>query len=164
MTESVTQVPTTDPTVLALRIHGEIDGESMQSLSVVMNTAFDIHDRVRLLLIFDRFDGSSLGARLNFDGLKAQLRALSKIEKYAVVGGPDDSARSIKTATFDLSGQGAAWGSSAPKPGTRHDLPHASVLRRAFGHNRPALRCASVPPNGRRRGSWRRLRRCGRVD
>lgn len=119
MINAVVQIPTTDPAVYAFRVTGEIDTHGMSEMAGVMNTAFDDHDRVRMLLIFERFDGTSLGARFSFEGLKAQLRGLSKIKKYAVVGAPDDAEKviettknwtGVETATFDSHEEAAAWG------------------------------------------------------
>lgn len=119
MHPSVTQIQTTDPAVYAFRIAGEVDADAMAAMAEVMNAAFDTQPKVRMLLIFDRFDGNSLGATLNFETLKAQFRSLSRIERYAAVGAPETVEKIIETAggwtgidtrTFDLSEEGAAWG------------------------------------------------------
>lgn len=118
MHPAVTHIQTTDPTVYAFRVSGEVDADAMEGIAKVMNGAFDSHPKVRMLLIFDRFDGSSLGASLNFETLKAQFRSLSRIEKYAVVGAPETVEKLIGTAggwtgietrTFDLAEEAAAW-------------------------------------------------------
>lgn len=118
MTEAVTKIPTTDPAVYAFRIHGEVDADAMRTMSETMNEAFDRHEKVRMLLIFHVYDGATTGARLNFETLRAQLRSLANVERYAVVGAPEDVARAIETAgswtsvetqTFDLDDEAAAW-------------------------------------------------------
>ncbi|MCR9085760.1 MAG: STAS/SEC14 domain-containing protein [Rhodobacteraceae bacterium] len=118
MHPAVTHIQTTDPKVYAFRISGEVDADAMEGIAKVMNEAFDSHPKVRMLLIFDRFDGSSLGASLNFETLKAQFRSLSRIEKYAVVGAPETVDKLIGTAggwtgietrTFDLTEEDEAW-------------------------------------------------------
>lgn len=118
MTETVVQIPTTDPAVRAFRIAGEVDSDAMAGMGETMNAAFDAHDSVRLLLIFDRYDGSTAGAAFSAEALKAQLRSLSKLEKYAVVGAPEGVAETIETAgdwtgvetgTFARDDEAAAW-------------------------------------------------------
>lgn len=118
MSRTIVQIPTTDPTVYAFRISGEVGLDEMKTMSEAMNVAFDIHDKVSMLIIFDPFDGSALGAQLNFESFRAQLRALSKIDKYVVVGAPEEAAKlistagdwiGIDTASFDASEEQAAW-------------------------------------------------------
>jgi hypothetical protein len=116
--KTIAEIPTGREAVIAFRISGEIDAEGMERMAQRMNDAFDRFKQVNMLLLFARSDGVTTGASVNFDGLKAQFRALRRVHRYAVVGAPDTAARMIdlfdkvlpvEARAFDLDEEQAAW-------------------------------------------------------
>ena len=88
MTESLAftriDVPDADGVpVLAYAVHGTLDGADVDTLKADL----DHHERARLLLRIDDFkmDASVLSRKM----LWVEADALRKIERYALVGGPD---------------------------------------------------------------------------
>jgi hypothetical protein len=62
-------------------------------MAEMANAAFDRHDTVDMLLIFENFAGQDTGALFDAEAMKAQFRSLANVGRYVVVGAPD-SARS----------------------------------------------------------------------
>ncbi len=117
-TKAITQIATTNPAVHAFRVRADVDDEDMAAMAGTMNEAFDERDAVSMLLILEGFDVEDSAAGLNVESLKAQVRSLRKVEKYAVVGAPDsvrsviEGARSImpgEARTFHPEEEDEAW-------------------------------------------------------
>lgn len=86
---TISETQTNRPDVFAFHITGEVTADDLQAMASYMNDQFDQHDSVSMLLIFQDFQGQKTGAGFDVATLKAQIRALSKVQKYAVVGAPD---------------------------------------------------------------------------
>lgn len=127
-TPSISEIDTQNPTAFAFVVRGEVSSEDMEAMATRMNSAFDLHDRVNMILIFRGYEGSETGSALNAETMKAQFRALSNVEKYVVVGAPDSAETIIEAfgailpveaETYDLDDLAQAWtsiGASAPLP------------------------------------------------
>lgn len=96
-TAAITEAETGRPATLAFRIDGRVTQPEMKMLSDRMLEAFDAHDRIDLLLIFDRFAGSEPGASLSAPTLKAQTASLWNVRAYVVAGAPDEADQTIET-------------------------------------------------------------------
>jgi hypothetical protein len=90
-----------------------------------MNDAFDRHDSVSMLLLFQGFTGVAPGAGLDRETITAQFRALARVARYAVVGAPDAAARMIEVMdhvipvdarSFDAADEPAAWAFVGAEP------------------------------------------------
>lgn len=117
-TNTIVQIPVDNPVVFAFRIRGEVGRDDMKAMAATMNHAFDVHDAVSMLLIFEQFNGTDTGAGLDLETLKSQFRSFTNVEKYAVVGAPSaaetminlmDKVIPIDAETFDVSDEAAAW-------------------------------------------------------
>lgn len=117
-TKSINEIATDRADVFAFRIRGEVSSEDMQAMAARMNAAFDTHETVSMLLIFEGFEGSDTGAAFDIETIKAQFRALGKVDKYAVVDAPSSAAGMIETMgkvipvearTFDAGQEAEAW-------------------------------------------------------
>lgn len=118
MNTAVSQIETSNPCVIAFQITGELDSDDMNQIGEVMNRTFDLYEKASLMLVFDKFEGAEPASVFDPEALKAQLRSLAKIEKYAVVGAPDalqsflDTMGGIipvESRTFDRDEIQAAW-------------------------------------------------------
>lgn len=115
----VTQIPTTNPSLYAFRITGHMDDDASEEMAKFMNDAFDKHsEKVDMLLDLSGFTGSDWDSMLDGDVLKNRFRALSEVNRYAVIGAPDRAAKMIglmdkiipvDARAFDASEADAAW-------------------------------------------------------
>ena len=81
-----------------------------------MNDVFDTHDKVDMLMIFDRYEGAETGASFSWEALKSRVRAITNVDRYVVVGAPSgaqslievmDNLMPVDAETFDE--ELAAW-------------------------------------------------------
>ena len=91
----------------------------------VVNAAFDRHDTVDMLLIFENFAGRDTGALFDGEAMKAQFRSVAKVGRYVVVGAPESARRMIETMgtitpvtamTFDTGDEEKAWVELGARP------------------------------------------------
>jgi hypothetical protein len=95
-TGTITEFDPGLPATLAFRIDGKVTAEDMTQLSERALEAFEQHDRMDMLLVIDRFEGSELGAALNIPSIKAQAASLNTLRTYAVAGAPETAGRLIE--------------------------------------------------------------------
>lgn len=117
-TTNIQQIPTTTPAVFAFEITGEVTSHDMQQMSTFMLDAFDVFDKVSMLLILAGYEGSEFAAGLNWDSIKAQMKSLTNVEQYVVVGAPSAAEKLIEglnalipvdAKTFETSEIEDAW-------------------------------------------------------
>ncbi|MEX0308920.1 MAG: STAS/SEC14 domain-containing protein [Tateyamaria sp.] len=97
-TPSIRQVQTSRPDLYAFRIAGKVSREDIEAMSELMNTAFDAHkEKIDMLLIFDRYEGSDFGATMSWESIKSRFKSLRNVHRYVVVGAPDSAADLIET-------------------------------------------------------------------
>ena len=83
---AVTQVGTSRDDLIALRVTGSIDASQMDALAGYLNTVFDAHDKVDLLIIFDRYVPAHAADTFDWDAIKSWFRAEERLGRYIVVG------------------------------------------------------------------------------
>ena len=96
-TQSINQLSTTRPDLYAFRIEGEVSREDMTEMAEHMNSVFDAHDQVDMLLYFDDFKGSEAGASMSLENIQSRLRALSSVRRYVVANAPDAAGDMVET-------------------------------------------------------------------
>ncbi|KIN75373.1 DUF3478 domain containing protein [Sulfitobacter noctilucae] len=114
--QSLIQIQTTRQDLYAFRITGEVSREDMTAMAEFMNDVFDKHEKVDMLMIFDRYEGAETGASFSWEALKSRVRSITNVDRYVVVGAPDaaqslievmDSLMPVDAETFDT--EPAAW-------------------------------------------------------
>lgn len=114
--QSIQQVSTTRPDLFAFRIDGEVSRDDMTEMASFMNEKFDTYDKVDMMLIFDKYDGAEAGASLSWEALKSRVKSISNVERYVVVGAPQEAQDMlnamgkllpVQAETFD--DEEAAW-------------------------------------------------------
>jgi hypothetical protein len=99
-------------------IAGKITKADIEDMAKVIDTAFDVHDQIDMLLILNGFEGMDAGAVFDPEALGAQLRAVRHVRKYGVVGAPawarimiqvSDALSPVAAKTFDLDQEAEAW-------------------------------------------------------
>ncbi len=127
MTPTVRETPNDREGVFAFHIMGEVSAEDMSAMAEYMNEQFDRHDKVSMLLIFDRYGGAESGASLDWGVIKSRVRSLTNVDKYAVVGAPEKAASMIETMdgimpvdarTFETEAEG--WEFVGARPEDEH--------------------------------------------
>ena len=122
-TAAITEDVIDRPATRAFRIDGRVTQTEMKMMSDRVLEAFDAHDEIDLLFIFDRFEGSETGASLTAPALKAQTASLWNIRAYVVAGAPDEAASMIeamgrvlpvKAKTFDTEADARAYLAGLP--------------------------------------------------
>ncbi len=122
---AIRSIPTTEESVFAFRITGQVEQQDVHEMAQKVNLAFDRFDEVGMLLIFDDFEGQDAGAIFDGETLKAEFRSLSKVQNYAVVGAPDAAASMIDfmdnlipadARSFEPEEEATAWAFVGARP------------------------------------------------
>ena len=115
----VVPIPTAHEHVHAFDITGDLDATGMGEMAEILNTAFDTHDgKINILLRFKDFETSDATAGTTLSAIKAQIRSLTHVGRYAVVGAPQAAETMIRffshiipvdARTFAADEEQAAW-------------------------------------------------------
>lgn len=115
----VVPIPTDHAHVYAFDITGNLDATGMGQMGEMLNHAFDQHPgKVNVLLRFKHFETSDAGVGTTLSAMKAQLRSLTHVQRYAVVGAPQAADNMISffnhiipvdARTFPADQEQAAW-------------------------------------------------------
>ncbi|WP_371156599.1 STAS/SEC14 domain-containing protein [Jannaschia sp. 2305UL9-9] len=125
MPKVIHRIPTTDPATYAFSIDGKVTADEMEAMGEEMNAAFDLYDKVNMLLIFEHYDGSEVGAGLDWESIKSRFRSLTSVDKYVAVGAPEDASAMIEAMgsvipveakTFEKADLDAAWAYVGARP------------------------------------------------
>lgn len=109
---------TSNDAVFAYEVKGRISEKDVQTVTTELKAVFERHEKVNILVRMKNWGGYDLYALLNDDLYKIKYKALSKVDKYAVVGAPAwmrnfleliDPLFSTKTRVFEESEEAAAW-------------------------------------------------------
>lgn len=116
--KALTLIRTDKPDAFAFELDGRIGGEEMHALAARLNALFDSRPGpVRVLGKFTNFRMPAPGG-IDAEYLRMKLKALRKVERYAVVGGPAWLAAWISTIAplfrqeirhFPADQEAAAW-------------------------------------------------------
>ncbi|MBA2378308.1 MAG: STAS/SEC14 domain-containing protein [Blastocatellia bacterium] len=79
-------IQTTNDKVFAYAVNGRIVEQDIENAVKEINLAFERHDKINVLVRMKDFGGFDLMAVLNGDLFKVKYKALSKVDRYAVVG------------------------------------------------------------------------------
>jgi hypothetical protein len=104
--------------VFAYEVNGRISEKDISTVSAELKAAFERHEKINVLVRMKKWGGYDLSALFNDDLVKMKYKALSKVDKYAVVGAPawmrnflelNDPLFSINTRVFEESEEADAW-------------------------------------------------------
>jgi len=127
---SITKIPTSKSNVFGFQVKGEIEKDDLVGMADTMLRTFEHHQSINMLLVFENYEGIQLSAGMNASVLKAQLKGISKIDKYAVVGGPgiadaivslSDAVMPVASASFSIDEMDKAWAFVGAEPA--HSVP-----------------------------------------
>ena len=115
---SVHLLHTTNEKVFAYEVDGPIHDVDVKTVLPALNEKFDAHEKINVLVRMKNWAGFELTAVLNDELFKTKYKALSKVDRYAVVGPKPwmrnfleliDPLFSTKTRVFDAGDEEAAW-------------------------------------------------------
>lgn len=124
-TGTIREIATDSESVVAFRILAEVTREDMTAMSERMNALFDTHDSINMLLLFTTDEGSETGAGFSVETLKAQIRSVAKVERYATVAAPEgagsmievfDKVLPVDARAFSAAEVDAAWAFVGARP------------------------------------------------
>lgn len=98
MTEEpkIRPIPTDAPKVRAFRLDPGFDGGDLRRVAEELDAAFDAQGRINMLLVLDDMTTAEAAGGFSLTSLKTQLRALSHVDRYAVVGAPQPAERMLR--------------------------------------------------------------------
>lgn len=117
-TRAIHFLQTTNPNVFAYEVNGRVTDADILETVRELKTIFERSENANILARMKNFGGFELGALLNDDLYRVKFQALSKVEKYAVVGAPAwmrnfleliDPAFKMKVRVFDIEQENEAW-------------------------------------------------------
>jgi len=109
---------TTNPNVFAYEVDGRVTEKDIEETVRELKSFFERTEKVNILVRMKNFSGFDLSALLNDDLYRVKFQALSKVERYAIIGAPTwmrnfleliDPAFSIKIHVFDAENENDAW-------------------------------------------------------
>lgn len=111
-------IQTTSENVFAYQVDGRIREKDIETVIKAVNNAFKDRERINVLARIRSWKGFDLASVLNDDLAKVKYNAFSKVDKYAVVGGPawmrnflelENSIFQTEVRVFEESEEDAAW-------------------------------------------------------
>ena len=109
---------TTSDKVFAYEVDGRVTPDDIRETVKEMKSHFDRNEKVNVLARMSGYKGFDLSALLIDDLYRMKYHALSKVERYAVVGAPTwmrnfleliDPAFRVKIRVFESEQENAAW-------------------------------------------------------
>lgn len=125
LTKHITQIPTDAPAVYAFRIADGVEAAEMGVMAELIDLAFDRHDKIKMLLILENFGVDDALRSQSFQSVSTQIRSISHVSHYAVVGAPTivaamieafDKILPVSAQAFSPEEEGEAWAFVGAKP------------------------------------------------
>lgn len=122
-TPTIREFRTGQAGLFAFHITGEVTGDDMEAMAERMNAVFDSPGKVDMLLSFENFRGSELGAGIGWENLKSRFRAVTEVRNYVTAGAPDaaegmisffGSLLPVETRSFETEAQALDWLAAQP--------------------------------------------------
>ena len=88
MQAPVREIRTTEPNVFAYDIPGAVSEEDLKRMATRLDAAYETHEQVSLLLLFESYEGNEFGALLDPEVVKTHFKSITNLHRYAVVGAP----------------------------------------------------------------------------
>lgn len=102
----------------AFEITGHISAADVENMYGLLEAAYELHDQIDLLVRIHHYEGFDWSAAFRESTLVGKARALSRIRRYAVIGGPAwvqatmalvKPFMSVEMKHFDLEEETRAW-------------------------------------------------------
>lgn len=124
---AIRQIETDRTDLCALEIVGHFSSADLENAYGLLEAAYEHHEKVDLLVRIRDYEGFDWSAVFDEATIRGKARALRRIRKYAVIGGPAwmrpvmavfGPLTSIKTRHFSAGREAEAWAwvGGAPMP------------------------------------------------
>jgi hypothetical protein len=84
----VRRIDTDRPDAWAFEITGHISAADVENMYGLLEAAFELHESIDLLVRIDHYEGFDWSAAFRESTLVGKSRVLSRLRRYAVIGGP----------------------------------------------------------------------------
>ena len=123
-TSSIVQQTSPRSDLLIFEIRAKITKNDIESMARRVDQAFDVEEKIDLLLVMTNYEGADLGAVFDGDAGAVMVRSLAHVRRYGVVGAPGWARAMIeffkwvtpvqeKTFSLDQLTEARAWIDSA---------------------------------------------------
>lgn len=85
---SIQEAPAGRRDLLVFEVSAKITEADIEWMAARVQAAFDQQDEIDMLIVMRNYEGAELGAIFDADAMKAGMRSLSQVRRYAVVGAP----------------------------------------------------------------------------
>lgn len=115
---AIRMIETNNPKVLAFEVDGYVTGRDVERVAGRFLKAFAANDGVRVLGRFKHLPGVDVATLMHDQTLSLKLQSMQRIERYAVVGGPEalknlvalfDPLFKLEMRHFDAEAEDEAW-------------------------------------------------------
>jgi hypothetical protein len=115
---AIRRIETDRSDLCALEIVGHFTAADLENAYGLLEAAYMLHEKIDVLVRITHYDGFDWSAVFTRSTARGKTRALGRIGKYAVVGGPGwmravltifGPLTSIKTKHFDAADESRAW-------------------------------------------------------
>ncbi len=115
---AIRRIETDRSDLCALEIVGRFTAADLENAYGLLEAAYMMHEKIDVLVRITDYDGFDWSAVFTRSTARGKTRALGRIRKYAVVGGPGwmravltifGPLTSIKTKHFDAADESRAW-------------------------------------------------------
>jgi len=125
---SIQEAPAGRPSLLVFEVGAKITKADIEWMAARVQNAFDRLDEIDMLVVMRNYDGVEIGAIFDAEAMKAGMRALSHVRRYAVVGAPVWATAMInamspltpveeKTFSLEQEAEARIWVSAPPLTG-----------------------------------------------
>lgn len=96
-TTSISEIPTTEPSLYAFRITGTVTRDAMEAMGRRMVDVFEMRPgKVDMLLIFDGYEGAEPMSGLSWPALKSRVESLWEVDRYVTAGAPEAASDMVE--------------------------------------------------------------------
>jgi hypothetical protein len=95
-TSSIQEIPNSRADLCAFRITGRVSRDDMAVMGERMLDAFEVHDEVDMLLVFDGYEGTDDDCSFSLPAAEAQLQSLFNVRRYVVAAAPAHAATMVE--------------------------------------------------------------------
>ncbi|BCH24261.1 STAS/SEC14 domain-containing protein [Mesorhizobium sp. L-8-3] len=85
---AIRRIDTDRPDLCALEVVGHFTAADLENAYGLLEAAYEEHDKIDLLVRLSQYEGFDWGAAFDQSTIRGKTKALRRIRKYAVVGGP----------------------------------------------------------------------------
>jgi hypothetical protein len=111
-TTSIQEIPSSRSDLCAFRVTGRVSRDDMAVMGERMLDAFEVHDEVDMLLVFEGYEGADGDCSFSLPAAEAQLKSLFDVRRYVVASAPAHAATMVEVVGKALPVEAKAFDTS----------------------------------------------------